>query len=147
MADEDIEEIILDVFVAIWKNTEKLDGERDIKPYLASIAHNLTKKKLSEISKNTNLVEIDEEKEYSKENWSNTIENRLKIEEIDYILKELSEEEYSIFTNFYYYSKKTKEIAKKLNISDVKVKTKLHRIRNKIKKKFKERGYGNEGIK
>ena len=147
MADEDIEEIILDVFVAIWKNTEKLDGERDITPYLASIAHNLTKKKLSEISKNTNLVEIDEEKEYSKENWSNTIENRLKIEEIDYILKELSEEEYLIFTNFYYYSKKTKEIAKKLNISDVKVKTKLHRIRNKIKKKFKERGYGNEGIK
>ncbi len=147
MADEDIEEIILDVFVAIWKNTEKLDGERDIKPYLASIAHNLTKKKLSEINKNTNLVEIDEEKEYSKENWSNTIENRLKIEEIDYILKELSEEEYLIFTNFYYYSKKTKEIAKKLNISDVKVKTKLHRIRNKIKKKFKERGYGNEGIK
>ena len=147
MADEDIEEIILDVFVAIWKNTEKLDGERDIKPYLASIAHNLTKKKLSEISKNTNLVEIDEEKEYSKENWSNTIENRLKIEEIDYILKELSEEEYLIFTNFYYYSKKTKEIAKKLNISDVKVKTKLHRIRNKIKKKFKERGYGNEGNK
>lgn len=107
----------------------------------------MTKKKLSEISKNTNLVEIDEEKEYSKENWSDTIENRLKIEEIDYILKELSEEEYLIFTNFYYYSKRTKEIAKKLNISDVKVKTKLHRIRNKIKKKFKERGYGNEGIK
>ena len=82
MADEDIEEIILDVFVAIWKNTEKLDGERDIKPYLASIAHNLTKKKLSEISKNTNLVEIDEEKEavlangyggehwYAKQEWS-----------------------------------------------------------------------------
>ena len=35
---EDIEEIILDVFCTLWKNKEKLDLEKDIKPYIASIA-------------------------------------------------------------------------------------------------------------
>ena len=36
---------------------------------------------------------------------------------------------------------KVKEIALKLNISEVKVKTKLFRIRQKIRKNLEERGY------
>lgn len=39
--------------------------------------------------------------------------------------------------------KKGKEIAKKLNITEVKVKTKLHRIRKRIKKELKKGGYEN----
>lgn len=37
--------------------------------------------------------------------------------------------------------KKGKEIAKELNITEIKVKTKLHRIRKKIKKELMEGGY------
>lgn len=138
---EDIEEIIFDVFLALWKNKDKLDEEKNIKPYISSIAHNLTKKKLTEINPKFKIIELDDNLNINTDNWIDFIENKLKIEELNYILKDLSEEDYQIFTLFYYNSNKTKEIAKKLDISNMKVKTKLHRIRNLIKKKLKERGY------
>lgn len=139
---EDIEEIIIDVFIALWKNKDRLDEEKDIKSYIASIAHNLTKKKMTKIRENLNLIVIDENLQQPTVDLIEIIDNNLKIEELNYILNDLSEEDYQIFTLFYYSSNKSKEIAKKLGISDMKVKTKLHRIRNKIKKKLEERGYG-----
>lgn len=96
---------------------------------------------MSEVNKSIDLTEIGENKDYSFDDWTSIIDNKLKTDELNYILNNLSGEEYQIFTKFYYYSQKTKKIAKELDISDVKVKTKLHRIRNKIKKKLKERGY------
>lgn len=41
ITDEDIEEIVSDVFVAIWKNSNKLSNTIALKPYLAGIAKNL----------------------------------------------------------------------------------------------------------
>ena len=143
LASEDIEEIILDVFFAIWKNREKLEEDKDIKPYLASVAHHLTSKKLAQNTKYMEWEELDERTDFSKDDWTQFIENRQKMNNLEDILKGLSQEEYTIFTLFYYHAKKTKEIAKELDISNAKVKTKLHRIRNKIKKKLEKGGCGN----
>jgi len=141
LSNEDIEEIILDVFLALWKNREKLDDEKLIKPYIASIAHNLTKKKMSELYKNKDdLSFLDGSIKLDINDFEFMIENNFKKEDLDYIINSLSKEDYQIFTLFYYYSYKIKEIANKLDISTVKVKTKLHRIRKHIKKKLKERG-------
>ena len=60
LSQEDIEEIILDVFLVLWKNKNKLDTNKSIKSYIASIAHNLTKKKMTSSSKNYNNIELDE---------------------------------------------------------------------------------------
>ncbi len=53
----------------------------------------------------------------------------------------VKKEERDIFIMFYYKSKKIKEIAKKMDISQSKVKIVLHRLRKLIKKRLKERGY------
>ena len=53
----------------------------------------------------------------------------------------VKKEERGIFIMFYYESKKIKEIAKKMDISQSKVKIVLHRLRKLIKKRLKERGY------
>ena len=140
LSSEDIEEIILDVFIALWKNQGKLEENKNIKPYISAIAHNLTKKKLTNLHTNIKFIELEENTKYYSENSFDIIENKLNIENINEIISTLSLEEYTIFTKFYYNSKKCKEIAKELNISEMKVKTKLHRIRNKIKKKLKENG-------
>ena len=141
LSNEDIEEILLDVFLALWKNREKLDEEKPIKPYISSIAHNLTKKKMSEIHKESDISPLEENTIIDLENFDFIIDNKLKKDEVEYILNELSEEDYQIFTLFYYNSYKVKQIASKLGISAVKVKTKLCRIRKKIKKKLKGKGY------
>ena len=141
LSNEDIEEILLDVFLALWKNRERLDEGKPIKPYISSIAHNLTKKKMTEINRNNNNISFEYNINTDIVNFDFIIDNNLKEEELKYILNGLSKEDYQIFTLFYYYSNKVKQIADKLDISVVKVKTKLHRIRNKIRKKLKERGY------
>lgn len=137
---EDIEEIILDIFIAVWKNQTKLDESKSIKPYISSIAHNLTKKKLASLHLDIQYIELDENVKYCSKNYFDDIENNIDIKKINKIISTLSSEEYKIFTRFYYNSKKCKEIAMELNISEMKVKTKLHRIRNKIRRKLKESG-------
>ena len=57
-------------------------------------------------------------------------------------IKRMNFQEQQIFMMFYYQSRKIKEISKELEISETKVKVTLHRLRKKIKKKLKERGYG-----
>lgn len=45
LSEEDLEEICSDVFITIWCNRSKLDLEKNFSPYIASITHNLLKKK------------------------------------------------------------------------------------------------------
>ena len=60
------------------------------------------------------------------------------------ILKELenmNSEDKDIFMYYYYYSRKIKEIAKILNISESKTKVKLSRIRKKMRQALERKGY------
>ena len=59
-----------------------------------------------------------------------------KIEKVKEKMKELSDIEVKIIDMFYYYSKSTKEIANELNLTETNVRSKLHRIRKKIKRNF-----------
>ena len=45
ITDEDVEEIISDVFVAIWKNSDNLSATTDLKAYLAGTAKNRIRNK------------------------------------------------------------------------------------------------------
>ena len=59
-------------------------------------------------------------------------------------LKKMKDEDKKIFMSYYYLSKKIKDISKELNISDIKVKSRLSRIRKKLKKELEKRVYGYE---
>ena len=61
---------------------------------------------------------------------------------MDNIVLGLDSESREIFILYYYEQRKVKEISKILNISEAKVKTRLHRIRKKLRKELKEGGYG-----
>ena len=56
-------------------------------------------------------------------------------------IKNLKEIDVKIITMFYYSNKSIKDIAKELNISEVNTKTRLHRIRKKIKQELKQGGF------
>ena len=57
-SSEDIEEIISDVFVALWHNYRKLESDMKIKPYLIGITKNLIKKKYRELSNDVFVCDI-----------------------------------------------------------------------------------------
>lgn len=143
ISNEDTEEIISDVFLVLWNNQKKLDVNKKMSTYICGITKNLIKKKFRNMRINDNIEDF-EEKLITLEN----IDIKFIDNEINFvILKELEkmkQEDRDIFIDFYYYSRKIKEIAIEFNISEAKVKTKLHRIRKKLKKYLIEGGYGYE---
>ena len=137
--DEDIEEIILDVFLTLWKNQDRLDVNKNMSSLIVGITRNLIKKKYRNIKINFNIEDYEEElidlsnielQFYEKD------KNQIIVEE----LEKLKQEDKEVFIK-YYYDNNIKEIAKLFSISESKVKSKLFRVRKRLKKILKERGY------
>ena len=141
-SNEDIEEIASDVFLTIWKNKEKLDINKEIAPYVAGITKKLILKKKRKIKEN--LEDIEELQNYLYKEIDVThkqIEENEKINILNNQLIKMKEEDKNIFTYYYYKSKKIKEISIMMGISEIKVKSRLSRIRKKLKKELEKRGY------
>lgn len=143
ITDEDIEEIVSDVFVAIWKNSANLSNVTELKPYLAGIAKNIIKNKYRKSELNFSIFDYEERLVDNCDIEKITEENE-KEKIIQDTLKTMKAEEYKIFILFYYESKSIKEIAKILNFSISNVKTILHRVRKTIKRSLEDGGYGYE---
>ena len=143
--NEDIEEIASDVFLVIWKNKEKLDINKEIAPYIAGITNKLILKRKNNIKNNNENIE-----EYENLLYEKNSDIHIKIEENEKIniltneLKKMKEEDKNIFTYYYYQSKSIKDISGLLKISQIKVKSRLSRIRKKLKNELEKRGYGYE---
>ena len=140
LKQEDIEEIISDVFFILWKNHKKMNENDKLTSYFSGVLRNLLKEKNRKISNNLNIEEY-ENVIIDKTILDEKYEEYEKINEIEKILLNMSKEDNQIFRLYYYSGMKVKEIALKHNISEVKVKTKLFRIRQKIRKNLEERGY------
>lgn len=141
ITEEDMEEILSDVFVAVWKNSRHLPDTTLVKPYLAGIAKNIVKNKYRKTEYNVSLTDY-EESLVDLSNVEMQAEEREQEQVIQKVLQEMKPEEQQIFVLFYYAAKSVHEIAQRLTISTSKVKTTLHRIRKKIKRNLEDGGYG-----
>lgn len=140
ITDEDIEEIISDVFIAIWKNSKVLSVTTDIKAYLTGISKNRIKNKYRKSELSVSLSEY-EEKMLDNGNLEKQAEENEQNRIIQNTLITLKQDEYKTFIMFYYEAKTTKQIAESLNCSIGKVKVILHRVRKKIKRNLEDGGY------
>lgn len=129
---EDKEEILLDTFFILWKNQDNIIYS--LKAYIVGITKNLIKEKLRK-RKNTYNIEDYEDILTACEN-NIDMDERPEIVMVEKLFKKLKEIDFKIINLFYYSSKSIKEIAKELNISEFNVKTRLYRIRKKIKKEL-----------
>lgn len=143
LSDEDIEEITSDTFFTLWKNKEKLDENKPLSPYIAGIVRNLIKEKTKVININIDI-----------ENYENILqdctkidmicEQRERISIIEKTMKTMKSDDIFIFNCYYYSAMKINEIANILNISEFNVKSRLYRIRKKLKKELIKGGYSDE---
>lgn len=143
LSKEDIEEITTDTFFIVWKNREKLDKEKLLSSYIAGIVKNLVKEKTRKISINYDITDYENILSDLK-NIDMIYEQREQIDQIKKVVEQMKKEDIDIFNLYYYSSKKIKDISKILNISEFSVKSRLHRIRKKIKKELEKGGYSNE---
>lgn len=142
---EDKEEIILDVYLTLWNNKEKLDINKSMSAYIAGITKNLILKKCRNKKQMENIEDYREQLASIQEielECARSIENNLIIE----ALEKMKKEDRDIFISYYYEERKIKEIAIIFKMSESKIKSKLFRIRKKLNKVLKEGGYDiNEG--
>lgn len=128
---EDKEEVLTDTFFVLWKNQDK--DITYLEAYLAGIARNLIKEKFKKNNITYNIDDYENLIDYYN-NVELFSEKREKINKLKISYKELKEDEFQMISMFYYSSKSVKDIAKELNISESNVKTKLFRIRKKLKR-------------
>lgn len=140
ITEEDIEEMVSDVFVAIWEKSNTVLSTTVIRPYLVGITKNIIKNKYRKSKINLNLSDYEDILQDDSD-INLIVENDEKNLIIKKSLSKLKKEEYIIFIMFYYEHKSIKIISKVLKCSENKVKVTLHRIRKKIKKNLENGGY------
>ena len=124
--------------------SKKLDINKEIKQYIAGITKKLILKKQRMITNQNLDIEILEKSIQDNTDVYNKTEENEKTRIIMEELKNMKEEDRKIFKSYYYSSKKIKDISRELGISEIKVKSRLSRIRKKLKKELEKRGYGYE---
>lgn len=133
LVEEDKEEIASEVFFILWKNTEKLDKDKNFSPYIAGITRNIVKEYLKkkkidfDISDYENTLYIYDKTDFFEGDTE-------VISKIEKNLEKMNEVDKKIFLNFYYSSRSIKDIAKEEKMSEFSVKQRLYRIRKKIRK-------------
>lgn len=141
---EDIEEIYVETFFALWQNQSKLDINKPMSSYLRGITKNLITHKLREINTKNDIFESDEQV-ISNFDIEDTLIWQEKKKIISNELKNLKSKEKEIFILYYYQNKSVDEISKLYKFSKSNIKIILFRIRKKIKKVLVKGGYNCNG--
>ncbi len=141
MTKEDIEEIVLDTFLSLWRNAETFDSQKGcLRTYLGTIARNLATDRLRKLRVNSeldeNIIAFSDEP-YIK------IEQDEERKAMIQLIHELGEPDSEIFMRYYYYDEKISYISKIMDLKSGTVKTKLARGRRRLKEILERRG-GNE---
>ena len=142
---EDIEEIISDTYLILWNNQYKLDLDKKLSAYLVGIVKNLIKQKYKILNNSYENIECYEDILITNERLDIVIENNEINRKIIELLNELKQDDREKFYEYYFNSRKIKEIASINNISESKVKVMLHRTRNKLRKELLKGGYSLNG--
>jgi RNA polymerase sigma factor (sigma-70 family) len=138
MAQEDMEEALSDVFVALWNSRERIRGD-DLRPYLAAIARNTARQRLRGLHLTDPLPET-EEIEDPCSGPEKLAENLETAEELRRAVDSLPEEERTLFFRFYYLGQTTDEIAAVTGENPATLRSRLRRGREKLRRYLTERG-------
>lgn len=128
LSREDSEEVVADVFIALWQNAEKIDlSKGSIRSYLASAAKHSAIKRLQKMADYTPLedVEIGDD--------GNTVEKHSENSVLWDAVLSLGEPDNEIFVRFYRYDESLKEISRAMGLNLSTVKTRLSRGKRKLK--------------
>lgn len=130
---EDVEELVADTFISLWKTAERIDYVQysSLKAYIGKIARNKAKDYLKmnkdidlELYENAILIDDGIERQMLQKEQQQYIQK---------LLTKLKPEDQKIFLLYYYQYKKIDEIALIMNMNPQTVKTRLRRGRETLR--------------
>ncbi len=147
---EDVDECLSDTFAVVFRYLDSASGkDGDLKGIIGTIAKRTAIDYFRRLApKSDRTVSIDSEnfRELSSEIRVEEAAERSALREtvLDCI-KRLGEPDSSIIVYFYYYGKKTKQIASLVELTDSAVQKRLSRARKKLEELLREAGITGEG--
>lgn len=140
MTKEDVEEVVSDTFVSLWRNAHTLDNNKgSLRAYLGAVARNCARKKLRRAASHE---ELDENIASASFDPSDRIEEKEERKLLMELINSLGEPDSEIFLRHYWYGERVSQISSATGICKSTITTKLHRGRKKLKEIL--RRYGNE---
>lgn len=133
---EDLEEIVADVFVALWRSAARLDETRPLKSYLAAIARNAAIDRLRRQRPEEPLPADDLLAADDAEGPEAQTLRREQAETLRRLLLEMAADDREIFVRFYYYRQTVHEIASVMERNESTVKARLARGRARLRDKL-----------
>ena len=141
LSRQEAEEIISDVFIALWYNADKVRKGK-LKGYLAAIARSKTLNALRgakfDVSLDDDILELPTD---GPENESMKEAEYAALREA---VNDMGEPDRTIFIMHYWFYRKTSEISAQLGLSKSTVESKLWRGREKLRGKLTKGGYFDE---
>ncbi|MCM1165339.1 MAG: sigma-70 family RNA polymerase sigma factor [Lachnospiraceae bacterium] len=138
-SEQDIDELCADVFFALWQHREALDESVGFRSYLSASARNAVKDRFKSAKPPCeDISELELPSGFSVEDTA-LLNETLRC--LDEGLSTLSAEESEVFARYYFYGESTPEIARKMNVSEGTVRSRLSRTRSKLKEYLTERGF------
>ena len=137
---EDLEEIVSDVFVALWRTAERLDEGKPLKGYLAAIARNASVDRLRRQRPEDPLPEDDLLTADEAQGPEAETLRREQAETLRRLLLEMAADDRAIFIRFYYCRQTVHEIASLMGMNESTVKARLSRARIALRKVLLRRG-------
>ena len=143
---EDVEEVVADTFISLWMTAERVDYKQysSIRAYIGTIARNKAKDWLR-THRGVDLV-LDEDIISADQNLELLVLQKEQQKIVQNTLKELKQEDRSIFTKYYYECMKIEETAEDLQMNPQTIKTRLRRGRETLKQILLKEGYRSSEI-
>ncbi|MCL1823058.1 MAG: sigma-70 family RNA polymerase sigma factor [Oscillospiraceae bacterium] len=139
---QEAEECVADVFIGLWKNSENIKKSESLKGYLLCIARNNAVNRYHKLKKQSGIsIENTENFEIiADDDVELLVIKKEFMGELQKLILKMPEPNKEIFMRKYFLFEPVRDIAEKLNLSEVQVKDRLYRSRKQIQKNFKERG-------
>lgn len=129
---QDVEEVVSDAFLALWRHREELVPEKGVKSWLAAVARNRAIDRLRSSPLPSLPLDAAEEAA-SGTSPDQELEQRMSAARLWAAVEQLGPPDDVLVTRFYYEGDKLKDIAAGLGLSVPAAKTRLCRARRKLK--------------
>ncbi len=141
---QDVEELVSDAFLALWRHREELRGE-SVKPWLSAVARNGAIDWLR--TSRPAALTLEERTEAAVPGPEGEVERRAFAAELFAAVEGLSEPERFLVEGYYYEGRRLKDLANFLGLPPATAKTRLFRARQKLKETLTKGGlaYGSDG--
>jgi len=139
---EDVEEIVSDTFLALWRSREDLDPEQGLKPYIAAIARNraIDRRRTARPAP----VSLDELDESPAPGPEEELERRAFTAALWDALAALPDVDRALVEGYYFEEERLRDLAGRLGLTPGCAKTRLCRARKTLKKMLIKEGLTRE---